>query len=231
MNLFKSLAGILNVDSDMTIVVRKTSSGNLVVSTSVKNNAVSDTAKDIIAPFVVSGTPDELDAEFVGTITAPMEQSVGLQTSMQNFEASKKAAQAKSQAATEAKKKEADEKSKALKEANANVEKAKKLEAEHKYKEAVKLYEAALPNVLASEKPKIQTAIDRCKKKDQPDIFSSAFDFDAAPAAEETKEAEEEPAAEEAAEEPTEETEEPEESEETEEGASDDTNPLNFGEE
>lgn len=225
MNLFKSLAGILNVDSDMTIVVRKTASGNLVVSTSVKNNAVSDTAKDIIAPFVVSGTPDELDSEFVGTIAAPMEQSVGLQTSMQNFEASKKAAQAKSQAAAEAKKKEADEKSKALKEANATVEKAKKLEAEHKWGEAVKLYESALPNVLASEKAKIQAAIDRCKKKDQPDIFGSAFDDEPETAAEEPA-----PAAEE--ETPAEETEKEPETAEVDEGDDNsDINPLDFEEE
>ena len=100
MNIFKTIAGILGENDDVTIVVTKSAGGRLAVSTNFRNREVTDKARDLIAPFLVSGTPDELDAEYCGIIAEPLEQSSGIQTSMANFEASKKLAQAKSQQAS-----------------------------------------------------------------------------------------------------------------------------------
>lgn len=217
MNLFKTLAGIMTPNADTTIVVRKSTDGKIIVSVSYKNKEVTDPAKDIIAPFVVSGTPEEMDAEFVSLIAEPIEQSAGIQTSMANFEASKKVAQAKSQAAAEAKKK-ADEEKKANKaKLTKLMDEAKKLDEEKNFSKAISIYNEALALADGTERTKVQAAIDACKKKDQPDIFSSMGFDNEEPETDDAQDGSEE----------TEENdpEEPAESEETE-----GVNPLDFGE-
>lgn len=217
MNLFKTLAGIMTPNADTTIVVRKSTDGKIIVSVSYKNKDVTDPAKDIIAPFVVSGSPEEMDAEFVSLIAQPIEQSAGIQTSMANFEASKKVAQAKSQAAAEAKKK-ADEEKKANKaKLTKLMDEAKKLAEEKNFSKAISVYNEALALADGTERTKVQAAIDACKKKDQPDIFSSMGFEDEEPETNEAQNTSEENG--------DPDPEEPAESEETE-----GVNPLDFGE-
>lgn len=222
MNLFTTLAGIMTPNADTTIVVRKSTDGKIIVSVSYKNNNVTDPAKDIIAPFVVSGSPEEMDAEFVSLIAEPIEQSAGIQTSMANFEASKKVAQAKSQAAAEAKKKE-DEAKKANKTKMTKLmEEAKKLAEEKNFGKAISVYTEALALAEGSDRSKVQAAIDACKKKDQPDIFSSMGFGDEEPETTETTESSEEPE--------TTDPEEPIENEETDGNNPEEVNPLEFAE-
>lgn len=176
MDLFKTFAGVLGENADVTIVVRRSTDGRLIVSTNFRNNDVKDAARDVIAPFVVSGTPEELDEGYLGAIAAPLEQSSGLQTSMANFEASKKAAEAKSQAASEAKRKD-DAAKKAAKDKFTRVfDEAKKLMDARKWKEArTKLAEAS---TLAddAQKASVAAALSKCEKNDVPDIFNFGAD-------------------------------------------------------
>ena len=127
MNIFQTIAGVLGENDDVTIVVTKSAGGRLAVSTNFRNRAVTDNARDLIVPFLVSGTPEELDADYCGIIAEPLEQSSGIQTSMANFEASKKLAQAKSQQASAAKGKAENERLAAEKKARALYEEARKL--------------------------------------------------------------------------------------------------------
>ena len=172
--LFKTIFDAITPGTDVTIVIRKKEDG-LVVSTAAKNVNVSDPAKDLIAPFVVTGTAEELDKEFASLISKPVTESTGIQTSMENFEASKKLAEKKSQAAAQ-EKKEQEAKQKADK---TKVEKlvatADALMEKKKYAEAKKAYEQALPLAEGSIKSKIEKAIKVCKDNQQPGIFS---DFD-----------------------------------------------------
>jgi len=177
MNLFKTLLDVLSKNCDVTIVVRKTGDQNLTVSTLLRNDDTTDPARDAISPFVVTGTADELDAEYADLIKAPMEKSSGIQTSMANFEASAKAAQASSKAAAESKRKETD----AKKSAKASVAKilasADTLLKEKKYADAKALYnkakDAAVLAELTAEKAAAQKGIDTCSKNEAPDIFSA----------------------------------------------------------
>ena len=172
MNLFKTLAGVLKENADITIVVRKGADDKLTASVSFRNNNVNDPARDVIAPFVVSGTPEEMDAEFAGLIAQPLEQSAGIQTSMENFEASKKAAQAKSQAAAEAKKKEAEEKKAAQGKVDKAIAEAKKLILEKKWAEAKTVLETARSENPGVRSTDIAKMLDTCAKNETPDIFS-----------------------------------------------------------
>jgi PRTRC genetic system protein E len=201
MNLFKTLSDILSSDSDVTIVVRKTGDDTLVVSTAVRNHKTEDPAREAIAPFVVSGSADELDAEYASLIKAPMEKSSGIQTSMANFEASAKAAQAASKAAAE-KKRAADDAKKTAKTAVAKIlGEADTLLKAKKYAEAKARYSKALQEAekagLSAEKSAAQKGIDTCSKKETPDIFGAFGDEgkaqETAPAEETEEESPEEP--------------------------------------
>lgn len=183
MNLFVTLAGIISAGTDVTIVIRKNTDGRMVVSTAARNTEVKDSAKDIIPPFVVSGTPDELDAEFVQIITEPVSKATGLQTSMKAFEASMATAAAKSKAVDEEKKTKKLNYDKAMAE-------GKKQEDAKNYEEAIKSYEKALENATPADAPKVKAAIDRCKKNQQPDIFAMSFDEEEPKTPEETEGAE-----------------------------------------
>ena len=173
--LFTTLAAILACGTDVTIVTRKNGE-KLIVSVSFRNDNVTDTAKELIAPFVVSGTPEELDAEFIEAIKQPLEQSAGLQTSMANFEAQKKIAEANSKAAAEAKKKEETEKKAAQDKVKKLLDEAAKAKAAKNWKKAITLLTEAKALAPESDKAKIGKELDECREKST--VISMFDDFD-----------------------------------------------------
>ena len=177
MNLFKTLAGILSGDTDITIVIRKTGESKLVVSTNLNNHGVEDPAKAVIAPFVVTGSPEELDTEYISIITEPLEKSTGLQTSMKNFEASAKAAKAASKAAAELKQKEDSAKREAKNAVTKLITEGDKLLKANKYRQAKDTFEKAVQeaekNKLPDELKKAKAGLAEAAKKDVPDMFES----------------------------------------------------------
>lgn len=173
MNIFQTIAGVLGENDDVTIVVTKSAGGRLAVSTNFRNRAVTDNARDLIVPFLVSGTPEELDADYCGIIAEPLEQSSGIQTSMANFEASKKLAQAKSQQASAAKGKAENERLAAEKKARTLYEEARKLSDGKRHDEAARKLEEALKTASETDSKKIQDLLDKCKANKAPDIFGA----------------------------------------------------------
>ncbi len=169
--LFETLASVLGDGAVATIAVAKTPDGLFSVSLSVNNTRVQDPAKAQIAPFVVTGTPQELDTELPSLITEPLTRSAGLQTNMEAFEASVKAAEAKSKAATEQKAAEAREKKKRKEAYDKAISKAETLEADGKDAEAEAAYKAAAalgdgPDKARAEKKAVTLKL----KREQPSL-------------------------------------------------------------
>ncbi len=111
----------------------------LVTSLIPKKADLKDTAKDLMKPLVISGTPEELEAGFIDAVAQPIAKATGILTNLQEFEASADKAAADSKAAKageEKKKKELDAYTKLLKQVD-DFEKAKK------YKAAVDLIKKA----------------------------------------------------------------------------------------
>lgn len=174
MDLFKKISEILSLGSTVTIVIAKGKDENeLTTSVMFRNNTVADAAKDIIAPFVVTGSPEELDAEFVSAISAPLEQSKGLQTSMKQFEESQKQAKAQSAASTATKKAVDDAARKNKEKVDKLLAAAKKAKDTKKWDEAIRnLQEALKLTTDPAAKEKIEKDIAACKEKNVPSIFS-----------------------------------------------------------
>ena len=186
MELFKKIAETIGANDDVTLVVRKTGPDALVVSVRVENRSVTDGAKALISPFVVKGSPEELDAGFLGVIAQPLEESTGLQTSMQNFETSKKLAESQSQAAkAQAEKAKKDRDSAKAKVAQTLAD-ADALKDIRKFADARKTYQTALDLAekagMTKEASLAKAGISFCIDNDVPDIFAGfGGEGDAAP--------------------------------------------------
>lgn len=180
MELFKKIAEIIGANDDVTLVVRKTGPDALVVSVRVENRSVTDGAKALIPPFVVKGSPEELDAEFLDVIAQPLEESAGLQTSMQNFETSKKLAEAQSQAAKAAAEKAKKDREAAKTKVEAALKDADALKEARSYAEGRRAYAAAKDLAekagLSKEAALAKDGMAFCSDHDVPDMFAGLGD-------------------------------------------------------
>jgi PRTRC genetic system protein E len=157
-NFFRQLAK-LNLVGDLKLIFRQEENNSFVLTIMLNNEQCGDKAKNLILPFNLNGTAEELDNGFFERISTPLQTASGLMVNMEAFmksleEAQKKSAMEKEK--VEKEKKEKDAKEKKYKEA---FQKAEELEKEGKYKEAW----SALPKV--SENPDFAEAIR--KKQDE----------------------------------------------------------------
>ncbi|KPH13367.1 PRTRC system protein E [Chryseobacterium sp. ERMR1:04] len=134
-NFFNQIAQ-MNITGDLQITIKKGAESNWIVSVLLQNESCSDNAKHLIVPCTLRGTAQELDEDFFGTITSPLEMASGLMVNMEFFmkqmeEAKKHSAIEKEK--TEKEKKEKEGKNKKFQEA---MSKSADLEKEHKYKES-----------------------------------------------------------------------------------------------
>ena len=70
---FTAIHQMMTENVDLTIVIRK-ANGQLTVATLPKSNGLKDEAQNQIVPLTVTGTPQELDAGFLQTVTRPMQK-------------------------------------------------------------------------------------------------------------------------------------------------------------
>lgn len=115
----------------------------MTVSTLIRANGLKDEAKNHIQPVIVTGTAEELDAEFIAAVQQPISRASGLLRNMKEFEESADKAAANSKAEQEKKAKAEKE----VKERKVNFDKHMKrgaeLEKEQKYKDALTAYQQA----------------------------------------------------------------------------------------
>lgn len=134
-NFFSQIAQ-MNLTGDLHLIISKGAERNLVVSVLLNNDQCGDEAKNLILPYNLKATANELDEHFFTRITTPMRAASALMDNMEAFikqleKAKKQSAIEKEKADREKKEKEAKEKK--YKEA---MTKADELEKEGKYREA-----------------------------------------------------------------------------------------------
>lgn len=74
---FTSISQMMTESVDLTLVIRK-ANGQLTVSTLPKANGLKDEAQNHIVPLTLTGTPEEMDAEFLQHIMQPIRKATGL---------------------------------------------------------------------------------------------------------------------------------------------------------
>jgi PRTRC genetic system protein E len=113
-NFFKLIAPLLAEGTKLQITILKDGE-KLTVSLIPSNSKVKDDAKDRIVPLVVSGSVEEMDNEFISTITTPIQKSNDLFSTILSFEQSLEEAK-KNSDMEKKKKEEIEKKAKAQKE-------------------------------------------------------------------------------------------------------------------
>lgn len=135
---FTAIHQMMTENVDLTIVIRK-ANGQLTVATLPKSNGLKDEAQNQIVPLTVTGTPQELDAGFLQTVTRPMQKASGLIANMVQFEAQADKAAANSKAAKEAKSKESKEEREKREKYEKLMKKAEEMTTAKNYREALNL--------------------------------------------------------------------------------------------
>lgn len=133
---FTQINQLMNQGIDITLVVRK-KEGQLTVSTMPKSNGLKDEAQNHIVPFIVTGTPEELDMGFIQAICGPVQKATGLLTNMSSFEQQAEKAAANSKAAKEQQDKATKEAKEKKEKFDKHMKSATDLESEKKYSEAL----------------------------------------------------------------------------------------------
>jgi PRTRC genetic system protein E len=134
-NFFNQIAR-MQIKGTLQIAIEQGADHNWIVSVLLQNESCGDDAKNLIVPCTLKGTAEELDADFFGTITSPLERASGLMVNMEAFmkqleEAKKNSALEKDKADKAKKEQEAK-----AKKYNDALQKAGELEKEGKFKEA-----------------------------------------------------------------------------------------------
>lgn len=170
-NFFKQIAQ-MNITGDLHLVISKGTQNNFVVSVLLNNEQCGDDAKNLILPYNLNATAEELDENFFERITTPMRAASALMDNLEAFmkqleEVQKQSVMEKEKSDKEKKEKEAKEKK-----FNEAMAKADELEKEGKYREAW----SKVPE--ATDFPEQADQISK-RKRELSDKFSSPSLFEA----------------------------------------------------
>lgn len=166
-NFFRQISQ-MDINSKITLSITKATENRILVSILIENDSCADKAKNIIPPFNLKGSPEELDNGFFEHIKKPLKTADGLISNMQNFLKGVESAHANS--AME-KQKSNKEKATGKKYSEALI-KADTLAKAGKYKEAW----SALPKVgdYPEHKEDIRKKQDEYEKQFVPDLWSAS---------------------------------------------------------
>lgn len=108
---FEQIYQLISAGTDLSINIRRMND-KLNVAVMPRNNALKEEQQQHMVPLVLSGTPEELDREFLQAVMAPVKKALGILTNLEAFEkaAEKTASQAKPGKTVEKESKEAREK-------------------------------------------------------------------------------------------------------------------------
>lgn len=93
--LFQTIYQMLAQGAALSINIQRVNN-NLTVAVMPKRTGLKEETGQLIVPLVLSGTPADLDAEFLQRITAPLQKVQGILTNLETFEKQAEAVAAKS---------------------------------------------------------------------------------------------------------------------------------------
>lgn len=82
---FQTIYPMLSAGTDLSINIRRVNN-TLCVAVMPRHMGVKDESGKNLVPLILNGTPEELDAEFLKTITAPVSRALGMLTNLETFE-------------------------------------------------------------------------------------------------------------------------------------------------
>ncbi|PUV24389.1 PRTRC system protein E [Sphingobacterium athyrii] len=168
-NFFRQISQ-MEMNSKLMLTITKATESTIIVSILVENDSCGDKAKNLIPPFNLKGTPEELDEGFFAHIKQPVRTATGLLSNLENFMKQVELAQANSAMEKEKSTKEQKDKDSKNRKYSEAMLKADALVKEGKYKEAW----TALPKVgdYPEHSEEIKKKQEICERQFAPSLFS-----------------------------------------------------------
>ena len=160
---FTSISQMMTESVDLTLVIRK-ANGQLTVSTLPKANGLKDEAANHIIPLTLTGTPEDMDAEFLQHIMQPIRKATGLISNMMEFEQQADKAAANSKAVKDAKSKETKEEKEKREKYEKHLKKAEELITAKNHQDAIAALQQARLYAKADDQKKVDEMISAQKK-------------------------------------------------------------------
>lgn len=154
---FTSISQMMTESVDLTLVIRK-ANGQLTVSTLPKANGLKDEAQNHIVPLTLTGSPEDMDAEFLQHIMQPIRKATGLISNMVEFE--KQA----DKVVKDAKSKETKEEKEKREKYEKHMKKAEELITAKNHKDAITALQQARMYATADKQKEVDETIAAQKK-------------------------------------------------------------------
>lgn len=161
---FQTIYPMLSAGTDLSINIRQV---NNILSVAVmpRHAGVKGEAGQNLVPLILSGTPEELDAEFLKTITLPVSRALGVLTNLETFEKQTEKASAQSKAGKTAVEKETKEAREKREKMERLLKKADEARTAHKYSEALTWLKQARALAPADKQKEIDTRMQEIQKQ------------------------------------------------------------------
>lgn len=162
---FTHIDQLMTPGVDLTLVIRKSDSGSLTVSALPKASGLKDGAQHHLIPLTLTGTPTELDGEFMSVICQPVNIAAGLLTNMSQFEQAADKAAANSKAAKDKKANESRKAKEKREKYERFMKKADELISGKKYREGLTELQQAFLCAQEQDKKTVSDKISEVKMK------------------------------------------------------------------
>lgn len=161
---FQTIHQMLAQGTDLSINIRRVNN-NLTVAVMPKRTGLKEETGQLIVPLVLSGTPGDLDAEFLQQITSPLQKVQGILTNIETFEKQAEAAAAKSKTAKSANDKETKEAREKREKMEKLLKRAEEAFAAGRYSEATTAFRQAKVLADATKQKEIEARMQEVQKK------------------------------------------------------------------
>ena len=134
---FFSQLAALGLTGNLNLCINLTADGTMVVSVLLQNNTCGDNARHQLKPLLLKGTPQQLDEDFINTISEPLQESSALMVNMESYLKGQEAAKKEAASQKDKEKKEAEERTAKKKTVDEAIKKVDELIKAKRYHEAL----------------------------------------------------------------------------------------------
>lgn len=161
---FQSIHQMIAAGTDLSINIRRVND-NLSVAVMPRRTNLKSEAQQLMVPLIFNGTPEELDAEFLRTLSTPVQKAQGILTNLEDFEKQAELAASQGKAAKSANEREPKEVREKREKMEKLLKKAEDAKAGKRYSEALTWLKQAKLLAAADKQKEIEDQIVEVQKK------------------------------------------------------------------
>lgn len=161
---FQSIHQMIAAGTDLSINIKR-GDNKLTVAVMPKRANLKAEAQQLMVPLILSGSPEELDAEFLRAIATPIQKAQGILTNLETFEKQAHQAASQSKAAKSATEKESKEVREKREKMEKLLKKAEEAATGNRHSEAMTWLKQAKVLAVPEKQKEIDVKMEEVRKK------------------------------------------------------------------